>query len=94
MDILKTFEIFWRLPEKLFAKKFFKVCHIETTSNSQLSSDSSPIQADLSDDKNITLNVYNNEKVYSLLASVLYKRKMLQSHENKDSEIYNISSIA
>ena len=42
-------------------------------------------------DKNIYFTVYNNKKVYNLLTSVLYKKKML--NENKDSKIFNQCSF-
>ncbi len=86
MDILKTFDLFWSLPEKLFGKKFFRVFHIETTAGGE-----SAIQADVNDDE-VTLNVYNSPKTYSLLASVLYKKKML--NENKNSKVHNLRTIA
>ncbi len=86
MDILKSFDLFWSLPEKLFGKKFFRVFHIETKDGGE-----SSVQADVSDDE-ITLNVFNSPKTYSILASVLYKKKML--NENKISKIHNISSVS
>lgn len=86
MDILKTFDLFWSLPEKLFGRKFFRVMHIETQDGTETS-----IQADVSDDE-ITLNVFNSPKTYSILSSVLYKKKML--NENKISKIHNIRSIS
>ena len=46
MDILKTFDLFWSLPEKLFGKKFFKVCHVETATGGE-----SSIHADIDDDE-------------------------------------------
>ncbi len=86
MDILKTFDLFWSLPEKLFGKKFFRVCHVETTAGGE-----SAIHADVSDDE-VTLNVYNSPKTYSLLASVLYKKKML--NESKISKIHNLRTFS
>ena len=44
-----------------------------------------PIDIDLTD--NIELTVYNNPKVYNLLTSVIYKRKL--RNENKNSKIHN-----
>lgn len=86
MNILKTFDLFWTLPEKLFGKKFFRVCHVETSSGGE-----SSVQADINEDE-VTLNVYNSPKTYSLLASVLYKKKML--NENKNSKIHNLSTFS
>ena len=86
MNILKTFDLFWSLPEKLFGKKFFRVFHIETAQGGEGS-----VHADVSDDE-VTLNVYNSPKTYSLLASFLYKKKML--NENKISKVHNLRTIA
>ena len=88
MSILKSFELFWSLPEKLFGKKFFNVFHVETSTN--LEGESS-IQVETSDDE-IDLTVYNSPKVYSLLTTVLYKKKLL--NENKIGKIYKKRSIS
>ncbi len=85
MNIFKSFELFWSLPQKLFSNKVFKVTHIEAPSSE------ASIQADVSD-KSICLNVYNSPKVYNLLSGMLYKKKML--NENKNSKIYNKRTIA
>ncbi len=81
MNISKSFEIFWSIPKKLFGKKFFKVQHVET----EVKTGAGNITADVSE-KDICINVYNSPKVYNLLASVLYKKKIL--NENKNGKIY------
>lgn len=86
MNILKSFDLFWSLPEKLFGKKFFRVFHVETAAGGEGS-----IHAEIEDDE-VTLNVYNSPKTYSLLASVLYKKKML--NENKVSKIHNFRTFS
>lgn len=88
MNILKTFELFWSLPQRLFGKKNIKVVHIETTQkdNAEYS-----LQTQ-TDDESIQINVYNSQKVYSLLTTVLYKKKML--NENKISQIYKERSVS
>lgn len=88
MNILKTFETFWSLPKKMFGNKAVRVAHIEQEDMPVLQS---AVFADVTD-SSITMNVYNNKKVYSLLSSVLYKKKML--NENKVSEIYNERTFA
>lgn len=91
MNILKTFETFWSLPKKMFGNKSVKVVHIEQDNQEDVSSMSSVVFADVTD-SDITMNVYNSKKVYSLLTSVLYKKKML--NENQVSEIYNERTFA
>ena len=86
MNIFRTFDLFLSLPEKLFGKNFFKVCHIDTGSV-----EDSSVQAEVSDNA-VQLNVYNNQKVYSLLTSVLYKKKLL--NENKIGKIYQERTVA
>lgn len=81
MNILKSFELFWSFPKKLFEKKFIKVVHVETA-NADTTADS--VQTEFTDDT-LQFNVYNNQKVYSLLTSVLYKKKQL--NENKIRKI-------
>lgn len=77
MNMLKSFEEFWSLPKKILDNKIFRVSHIETTAQTDIES---PVQTEINDNE-IQFNVYNNQKVYSLLTSVLYKKKML--NENK-----------
>lgn len=82
MKIFKTFEAVLRLPNKLFSDRKLNVLHVETSADTDLST-----QAEISDDKNIYFTVYNNKEVYNLLTSVLYKKKML--NENKERKIFN-----
>lgn len=86
MKIFKTFEAVLRLPNKLFSDRKLNVLHVETSADTDLST-----QAEISDDKNIYFTVYNNKKVYNLLTSVLYKKKML--NENKERKIFNQRSF-
>lgn len=92
MNILRTFETFWTLPKKLFNNKQIKVVHIEQEYAQDAQAE--PVKSIFADvtDKEITMNVYNSQKTYSLLTSVLYKKKML--NENKDGEIYNECTFA
>lgn len=86
MNIFKSFEIFWSLPNKLFRNKFFTVQHVETVQKKQ----AADISVDIST-KDVCLTVYNSPKVYNLLTGVLYKKKLL--NENKNSKIYNQCSF-
>lgn len=81
MDILKTFEIFLSVPMSVIHKRKIKIMHIETN----IFVPKLPIDIDLSDD--IELTVYNNPKVYSLLKTVIYKRRL--QNENKERKIHN-----
>lgn len=86
MDILKTFEVFLSSPMSIIHKRKIKIMHIETN----IFVPKLPIDIDL--DENIELTVYNNPKVYKLLSSVIYKRKI--KHENQKCKIYNERPIS
>ena len=79
MDILKTFEIFLSAPLSIIHKRNIKIMHVETNIFAQ------NIPIDINLDKDINLTVYNNKKVYNLLSSVIYKRKL--KNENNKSTI-------
>lgn len=88
MSILQSFELFWSLPEKLFGKKIFRVFHVETPKAETVED---VVQVEKTDDE-VQLTIYNCPKAYSLLTSVLYKKKLL--NENKNGKIYNQRSIS
>ena len=46
-----------------------------------------PLPIDLKFDDDIQLTVYNNQKVYKLLSSVIHKRRL--KDENNKSKVYN-----
>jgi len=81
MDILKTFEIFLASPISIIHKRKIKIMHIETNIFAQ----KIPVEINLDDD--IQLTVYNNQKVYKLLSSVIYKKRL--KDENNKSKVYN-----
>lgn len=81
MDILKTFEIFLASPMSIIHKRNIRIMHIETNIFAQ----NLPVDINLDDD--IQLTVYNNQKVYKLLSSVIYKKRL--KDENNKSKIYN-----
>lgn len=85
MDILATFELFWRLPAKIFRNRNITVSHVETNNETDFVT-----HAQMSDSE-VFLTVYNNRKVYNLLSAVLYKKKLL--NENKDRKIFNKRSV-
>ncbi len=85
MDILKTFEIFLAVPRSIIHKRNIKIMHVETNIFAQ------KLPVDISFDDDIQLTVYNNKKVYNLLSSVVYKRKLRD--ENNKSKVFNKLSV-
>ncbi len=85
MDILKTFEIFLSSPISIIHKRKIKIMHVETNIFAQ------QLPIDINLDEDIQLTVYNNQKVYKLLSSVIYKRR--QKDENNKSEVHNQCTI-
>lgn len=81
MDILKTFEIFLSAPMSIIHKRNIKIMHIETNIFAQ----NLPVDINLDEDINIT--VYNNKKVYNLLSTVIYKKRL--KDENNKSKVCN-----
>ena len=81
MDILKTFEIFLSTPMSIIHKRNIKIMHVETNIFAK------PLPIDLKFDDDIQLTVYNNQKVYKLLSSVIHKRRL--KDENNKSKVYN-----
>ena len=82
MDIFKTFEIFLSAPISIIHKRNIKIMHVETNIFAQ----KMPLDINL-EDNDIELTVYNNQKVYNLLSTVIYKRRM--KNENKKCKVYN-----
>ena len=85
MDILKTFEILLSSPISIIHKRKIKIMHVETNIFAQ------QLPIDINLDEDIQLTVYNNQKVYKLLSSVIYKRR--QKDENNKSEVHNQCTI-
>ncbi len=56
--------------------------HVETNIFAQ----KMPLDINL-EDNDIELTVYNNQKVYNLLSTVIYKRRM--KNENKKCKVHN-----
>ena len=81
MDIFKTFELFLSAPMSLIQRRNIKIMHIETN----IFAPNLPI--DLSIDDDIQLTVYNNQKVYKLLSSVIHKRRL--KDENNKRKVHN-----
>ena len=87
MDILKTFEIFLSPPISIIHQRKIKIMHIETN----IFAKNLPVDLNFEDNDDIQLTVYNNKKVYKLLSSVIYKKRLRD--ENNKSKIYNKCAI-
>lgn len=86
MDILKSFEEFLSTPISIIKKRNIKIMHVETN----VFVPKLPIGMEMNND--IELTIYNNPKVYRLLSTVIYKRKL--NNANKDSNIRNKCTIS
>ena len=72
-NVLKTFEIFLSIPLSVIRKGIVQILHVETEQ------DVAEKALNVVTDDNITsINVVNNYKMYSLLTSVIYKRKLYE----------------
>ena len=81
MDIFRTFELFLSAPMSLIQRRKIKIMHIETN----IFAPNLPIDLNIDDD--IQLTVYNNQKVYKLLSSVIHKRRL--KDENNKRKVHN-----
>ena len=81
MDIFRTFELFLSAPMSLIQRRKIKIMHIETN----IFAPNLPIDLNIDDD--IQLTVYNNQKVYKLLSSVIHKRRL--KDENNKCKVHN-----
>ena len=86
MDMLKSFEEFLSTPISIIKKRNIKIMHVETS----IFVPKLPIGMEMNND--IELTVYNNPKVYRLLSTVIYKRKL--NNANKNSNIHNERTIS
>ncbi len=81
-NILKTFEMFLSLPISLIRRGIVQILHVETN-NKEVEKG-----LNVTADENVTnINVVNNYKMYSLLTSVMYKKRMYE--KNNTGKIYN-----
>ena len=72
MNIFKTFETLLSEPLSIIRKRVIRIMHVETNIFAQ-----TPLSFEM-DDKTASITVYNNKKMYSLLSSVIHKRKALK----------------
>ena len=74
-DIRKTFEVFLREPLSILKVGLFQIVHLETNIFNQKA-----VNVDFLDDKT-QITVVNNEKMYNLFQTVLFKRRLKEQQE-------------
>ena len=82
MNVFKTFEIFLSQPFSIIRNRIIQICHVESPETEL----KSRIQFNISPEA-AQINVYNSPQIYSLLTSVLYKKKCI--NDSKKSKIHN-----
>ena len=75
-DIRKTFETFLKEPLSILTEGLFQIVNIQSNIFNQESS----FNADFVNNKT-QLTVVNNEKMYNLFQTVLYKKKLKEQKE-------------
>lgn len=78
MNIFKSFELFLREPLSILKNRIIQIVNV----NSSLVSNSS-VSADLLGRK-AQITVVNSDKMYNLLQTVLYKKKILEAQKLED----------
>lgn len=74
-DIRKTFEIFLREPLSILKEGLFQLVNIETNIFSEKS-----VSVDFVDNKT-QVTVVNNDRMYNLFQTVLFKRRLKEQQE-------------
>jgi len=77
MNIFKSFEIFLREPLSLLRDRLIQIVNIQSGTSNQPSSISAEFL-----DKKTQITVVNNEKVYHLLQTAMYKQKLREEQRN------------
>jgi len=83
MNIFKTFELFLSEPISVIKKRVVQILHVEMN----IFARKLPMTVDFGKDTT-QITVFNNEKVYNLLTTVLYKKKQKEENEHK-SQLYH-----
>lgn len=74
-DIRKTFEIFLQEPLSILKVGLFQIVHLESNIFS-----GKAVNVDFMDDKT-QVTVVNNERMYNLFQTVLFKRRLKEQQE-------------
>lgn len=72
LDIFKTFELFNSEAINVLKERVIKFVFIETNN---IFESKSCIKADISDENNMSLFVFNNEKLYNVLNSSMHRHQ-------------------
>lgn len=75
-DIRKTFEIFLKEPLSILREGLFQIVNIE----SNIFSKKSSVNVDFVNEKT-QITVVNNERMYNLFQTVLYKKRLKEQQE-------------
>lgn len=76
MNIFKSFEIFFREPLSVLREKFIQIVSVQSSGYSHMTSINAEIM-----DKTTQITVVNNEKIYNLFQTVMYKQKLKEEHK-------------
>lgn len=85
-NIFKSFELFLSQPLSIIRNRIIQICHVEAEGVDVRNR----VQFNLSDES-AQINIYNSPKVYNLLSSVLYKKKLLKAQEHDDNKKSKVS---
>ncbi len=86
MNIFKSFELFLSQPLSIIRNRIIQICHVDSYGVEV----KHKVQFNLSDES-AQIDIYNSPKMYNLLSSVLYKKKLLSEkyNDSQKSKIYN-----
>lgn len=84
MNIFKTFEIFLSEPISMIRKRVIQIMHVDMN----IFSKKVPMDFELNENS-AQITVYNNEKMYNLLRTVIYKKKLNANAQNSKRKICN-----
>lgn len=83
MNVFKSFEVFFAQPLSILRERIIQIIHV----HSVFSGKNAPkMNVDLKDDFT-QITVMGSEKMYCLLSSVVYKKRM--QNENQKSRVYS-----
>ena len=80
MNIFKTFDIFLREPLSLFRDKIIQIVGIQSGGSKRAS-----VTAEFFD-KKTQITVYNSDKMYNLLRTVLYKKELQKNSRSLQNQ--------
>ena len=75
MNIFKTFEILLSEPLSIIRKRIIHILHVETN----IFANHVPIEFDMNENST-QITVYNNQKMYNILSTVVHKKQMQQKN--------------